>query len=76
MGEDCEAMDVILAQELMDKCWVAGNDWSAYGGEASRFKSPLITPKPPGYEHLLAVDFDEFYRQHSFGFNTYRTILL
>ena len=25
---------------------------------------------------VLAVDFDDFYRQHSFGFHTFRTIIL
>ena len=27
-------------------------------------------------QHLLAIDFDDFYRQYSFGFHSFRTMLL
>ena len=61
LGEDCKAMDMIWAQELVDGGWVAGKVWSANGGEASRFKSTPIAPQPledersNGEEHHCAT---------------------
>ena len=59
LGEDCKAMDVIWAQELVDGGWVAGKVWSDNGGEASQFKLTPIAPQPPEEERSTG---EECYR--------------
>ena len=46
LGEDCDAMDVILAQELVGEIWDCMKGVSGKEGKASRLKSTPIDAAP------------------------------
>ena len=50
LGEDCLAMEVILAEEIVDRGWVGETVWNANGGEAFRLKTTPTAPILSGYE--------------------------